>query len=502
MDTRQIDAPSLQNFVAEKWDDEIVPQLIEYIRIPNKSPMFDSDWVAHGYMDDAVKLMERWAASQSVPGMQVEVVRLDGRTPLIFIDIPASADAETGDDCVLLYGHLDKQPEMTGWDDDLGPWTPVIKGDRLYGRGGADDGYALFGSIAAVQALQAQGIPHARCVVMIEACEESGSYDLPAYVDHLAARIGKPSLVVCLDSGCGNYDQLWCTTSLRGLAGGNLNIKVLHEGVHSGDASGVVPSSFRILRTLLSRIEDQDTGRILLEGLHAEIPADRLAQAQKCSEVLGTAVYDKFPFLPGMTPMHSDLTELVLNRTWRPALSITGADGMPALSSAGNVLRPFTSVKLSLRLPPTLDGKRAGELLQQALTREPPYGAEVSLELEKASTGWNAPAMVPWLEQAIDAGSRAYFGQPAMYMGEGGTIPFMGMLGEKFPGAQFMITGVLGPHSNAHGPNEFLDIPMGKRVTACVSKVIAEHRNASVRGETVGVAALEGGEHHGAHGCC
>ena len=497
-----IQPASIEQFIGAKWDDEIVPQLVEYIRIPNKSPMFDSDWAAHGYMDDAVKLMETWARAQNVAGMHVEVVRLEGRTPLIFVDIPASADADTGEDCVLLYGHLDKQPEMTGWDDDLGPWKPVIKGDRLYGRGGADDGYAIFGSIAAVQALQEQGVPHARCVVMIEACEESGSYDLPAYVDHLAARIGKPSLVVCLDSGCGNYEQLWCTTSLRGLAGGNLTVKVLSEGVHSGDASGVVPSSFRILRQLLSRIEDQDSGRILLDGLHVEVPADRMVQAKTCAEVLDTAIFDKFPFLPGMTPMHSDLTELVLNRTWRPALSITGAEGLPALSSAGNVLRPFTSVKLSLRLPPTLDGKRAGELLTEALLRNPPNGAEVTLHLEKDSTGWNAPTMTPWLEQAIDDASQAFFGKPAMYMGEGGTIPFMGMLGEKFPGAQFMITGVLGPHSNAHGPNEFLDIPMGKRVTACVAKVLAEHRNASVRGETVGVAAVAGGEQHGDHGCC
>jgi acetylornithine deacetylase/succinyl-diaminopimelate desuccinylase-like protein len=496
MDTSQVD-----RFIGQKWDDEIVPQLVEYIRIPNKSPMFDADWVAHGFMDDAVKLMEAWASRQPIPGMQLEVVRLEGRTPLIFIDIPASSGGRS-DDCVLLYGHLDKQPEMTGWDADLGPWKPVIKGDRLYGRGGADDGYALFGSLAAVMALQEQQIPHARCVVLIEACEESGSYDLPAYVDHLAERIGKPSLVVCLDSGCGNYDQLWCTTSLRGLAGGNLTVKVLDEGVHSGDASGIVPSSFRLLRQLLSRIEDENTGRILLDGLHAEIPAERLAQAKEAARVLDTAVYDKFPFLPGMTPMADDLTELVLNRTWRPALSVTGADGLPALSSAGNVLRPHTAVKLSLRLPPTLDGRRAGQLLKETLLRDPPNGAQVSMELEKASTGWNAPAMSPWLEKAINASSEEFFGAPAMYMGEGGTIPFMGMLGEKFPGAQFMITGVLGPHSNAHGPNEFLHIPMGKRVTACVSRVIAEHHQASIRGETTGVAAVAGGEHHGDHGCC
>ena len=512
MQERPLDASKIDRYVAEKWDDDIVPQLVEYIRIPNKSPMFDADWVKHGYMDDAVKLMESWARAQPIPGMQLEVVRLENRTPLIFIDIPASgpaADASAsatstlGDDCVLLYGHLDKQPEMTGWDDDLGPWKPVIKGDKLFGRGGADDGYAIFGSLAAIQALQQQGAPHARCVVLIEACEESGSYDLPAYVDHLADRIGKPSLVVCLDSGCGNYEQLWCTTSLRGMAGGNFTVKVLEEGVHSGDASGIVPSSFRLLRQLLSRIEDENTGRILVDGLHVDIPADRLAQAKKVAEVLGDEVYDKFPFLPGMTPMADDLTELVLNRTWRPALSVTGADGMPPLSSAGNVLRPFTSVKLSLRLPPTLEGKRGGELLQEALLRDPPNGAEVSLALEKASTGWNAPAMAPWLERAIDIASEEFFGKPAMYMGEGGTIPFMGMLGEKFPGAQFMITGVLGPHSNAHGPNEFLHIPMGKKVTASVARVIAEHHAASVRGETTGAAvAADSGDRQGDHGCC
>ncbi|RZA29220.1 MAG: M20/M25/M40 family metallo-hydrolase, partial [Lysobacteraceae bacterium] len=279
-----MDAAKIDRFVSTLWDEEIVPQLVEYIRIPNKSPMFDKDWVANGYMEDAVTLMESWARKQAIPGMQLEVVRLEGRTPLIFMEIPASGGAgggDTGADTVLLYGHLDKQPEMTGWDEGLGPWIPVIKDDKLFGRGGADDGYAIFGSLAAIRALQDQGLPHARCVVLIEACEESGSYDLPAYVDHLAARIGKPSLVVCLDSGCGNYDQLWCTTSLRGMAGGNFSVKVLSEGVHSGDASGIVPSSFRILRELLSRLEDQATGAIRAEGLFVEIPAERQQQAAR-----------------------------------------------------------------------------------------------------------------------------------------------------------------------------------------------------------------------------
>ncbi len=496
MDSRQI-----SDFVGKLWDDEIVPQLVEYIRIPNKSPMFDAQWAQHGYMDAAVELLAGWARRQDVPGMALEVVRLPGRTPLIFIDIPASGGA-AGEDCVVLYGHLDKQPEMTGWSDGLGPWTPVIRGDKLYGRGGADDGYAIFGSLTAILALREQGVPHARCVVMIEACEESGSYDLPYYVDHLAARIGRPSLVVCLDSGCGNYEQLWLTTSLRGLTGGNLTVKVLEEGVHSGDASGVVASSFRILRQLLSRLEDPATGKVLPRELQVEIPAQRLQQARESAAVLGDAVYCKFPFVDGMRPMDADLTELVLNRTWRPALSVTGVGGMPALESAGNVLRPYTAVKLSLRLPPTLEGGPAGDFVKRLLEADPPYGAKVSFELEKASTGWNAPALAGWLEQAVDRASRASFGAPPAYMGEGGTIPFMGMLGEKFPGAQFLITGVLGPHSNAHGPNEFLHIPTGKRVTAVVAQVVAEHCQASAKGLATGVAASAAHSHHGDHGCC
>jgi len=497
-----MDSAKLSQFISEKWDNEIVPQLIEYIAIPNKSPMFDANWVENGYMAQAVTLMETWARAQTIPGLQVEVVQLEGRTPLLLLEIPASGP-ETGQDTVLLYGHLDKQPEMTGWDEDLGPWKPVLRGEKLYGRGGADDGYAMYGSLTAILALHEQGLPHARCVVLIEACEESGSYDLPAYVDHLADRIGQPSLVVCLDSGCANYEQLWCTTSLRGLTGGNFTVKVLEEGVHSGDASGVIPSSFRLLRQLLSRIEDENTGRILIEGLHSEIPAERIAQAHRAAEVVDTAIFEKFPMVDGLRPMNEELAELVLNRTWRPALSVTGIGGMPPLESAGNVLRPETSVKLSLRLPPIANGKACGELLKQALLRDPPNGAQVTLDLEKASTGWNAPAMSPWLEEAINAASLANFDKPAMYMGEGGSIPFMGMLGEKFPGAQFMITGVLGPHSNAHGPNEFLHIPMGKRVTACVSHVLLQHHAASLRGETSGSPVhADSGTRHGGHGCC
>jgi acetylornithine deacetylase/succinyl-diaminopimelate desuccinylase-like protein len=474
-----MDTSRLTRYISDLWDAEIVPQLMDYIRIPNKSPMFDKDWVAHGHMDAAVKLMETWARTKlpALPGATLEVVRLEGRTPLIYIEVPGQ-----NDDTVVLYGHLDKQPEMTGWSEGLGPWIPVLKGDKLYGRGGADDGYAIFGSLAALLALQEQGIPHARCVILIEACEESGSYDLPYYVDHLASRIGNPSLVVCLDSGCGNYEQLWLTTSLRGMTGGELTVRVLEEGVHSGDASGVVPSSFRILRELLSRLEDPETGRIKPKELYAEIPQQRIDQANVSAGVLGKEIYTKFPFVDGMHPVTEDLTELVLNRTWRPQLAVTGAEGMPPLDSAGNVLRPKTAVKLSLRVPPTLNGAKAGEFVKQLLEKDPPYGAKVSFKLEKDGSGWNAPQLSPWLEKAVADASERFFGKPAAYMGEGGSIPFMGMLGSKFPQAQFLITGVLGPHSNAHGPNEFIHIPTGKKVTMVVADVVARHYEKAARG--------------------
>jgi acetylornithine deacetylase/succinyl-diaminopimelate desuccinylase-like protein len=460
----------VMDFVSEKWDREIVPQLSTYIKIPNKSPMFDPQWSEHGYMEEAMSLIESWVRDQPIAGMQVERIQLPGRTPLLFIEIPGK-----GDDTVLLYGHMDKQPEMVGWNVDLAPWKPVLAGDKLYGRGGADDGYATFASLTAIMALKDRGLDHARCVVLIEGCEESGSYDLPFYINYLANRIGTPSLVVCLDSGCGNYDQLWLTTSLRGLAGGTLRVRVLEEGVHSGDASGVVPSSFRVLRQLLDRIEDPVTGRIRIDPLYVDIPSERIEQASEASQVLGTAIYDKFPFLPGMRPMGQDLSDLVLNRTWRPTLSVTGADGLPSLMDAGNVLRPQTSVKLSIRLPPTLDGERASKLLKEVLENDPPYGSRVEFEVEKSASGWAAPATAEWLRQSVHDASRRYFGPRAAAMGEGGTIPFMAMLQERFPDAQFVVTGLLGPKSNAHGPNEFLHIPTGKKLTASMASIIHEH---------------------------
>ncbi len=463
-----------REFVEKAWDESIVTRLMEYVRIPNKSPFYDPQWRERGHMERAVSLIEEWCRAQAIPGMMLEVVRLAGRTPLLFMEIPGASE-----DCVLLYGHLDKQPEMTGWRDGLGPWNPVIDGDKLYGRGGADDGYAAFASLTAIRALQDQGIPHARCVLVIEACEESGSYDLPFYIEALAGRIGLPSLIVCLDSGCGNYNQLWSTTSLRGLVAGDLKVELLKEGVHSGEGSGVAASTFRVLRRLLSRLEDEKTGRIIPREFHVRIPKQVKDQAAQTAGILGQEIYSKLPFHEGVQPVTADLTELILNRTWRPALSITGAAGLPALQDAGNVLRPMTAVRVSLRIPPGCDAKVAGERLKELFLKDPPYSAKVSFEVSQSASGWSAPRIARWLSESVDRASRAFFGGEPAYMGEGGSIPFMDMLGKRYPKAQFLITGVLGPNSNAHGPNEFLHIPTGKKLTSCVAHVLADHHRRS-----------------------
>ncbi len=465
-----MEAKKTESFVNKLWDDEIIPEISEYIRVPNKSPMFDPDWEKHGHTETAVKMLERWCKTQPIQNMSIEIVRLEGRTPILFIDIPGQSD-----DVVLLYGHYDKQPEFTGWDDDLDPWTPVIKDGKLYGRGGADDGYSTFGSLTAIRAFQEQGIPHAHCVVLIEGCEESGSFDLPYYIDLLQDRIGQPDLVVCLDAECGNYEQLWCTTSLRGNLTGTLRVDVLSEGVHSGTASGVVPSSFRTARQLLSRIEDENTGSISLPQLQANIPQQRLEQAELASKTLGTLVYEKFPWAVENPMPDESHHDILLNNTWRPTLAVTGAEGMPAMVDAGNVLLPYTTLKLSFRLPPTCDADIAAEAVKTALEDNPPALTKVSFDVESTMAGWHAPEVADWLSTSMQKASETYFGAASMYMCTGGTIPFMGMLGERFPKAQFLITGLLGPKSNAHGPNEFLHIETGKRLTSCVAQVLEDH---------------------------
>ena len=465
-----MDVPGVLDSIDRQWQESIVERLKVYVRIQCKSPMFDPDWERNGYLNAAANLIADWCRTQPIAGMTVEVRRRPGLTPIVFVDVPGELP-----DCVLMYGHFDKQPEFTGWLPGLDPWEPVIRDGRLYGRGAADDGYAAFSSMAAIAALKAQKVPLPRIVVLIEASEESGSIHLPAHLQALGAALGKPSLVICLDAECGNYDQVWCTTSLRGNLIGELRVRVLKEGVHSGLGTGIAATPFRIAQQLLARLENPITGDLLPDALQVSVPPDRRAQIAAAAKVLGAQIAAKIPFASGVQPVSNDPVELLINSTWRATLAVTGADGLPPVQSAGNVLLPEISLKLSLRLPPMCDPERALTAVRDVLERDPPYGAQVRFENGDGTGGWNAPPFAPWLEESIAAASRRVFGRDAVHVGSGGTIPFMGMLGERFPSTQFFVTGVLGPQSNAHGPNEFLHIEYARRLTACVALVLADH---------------------------
>jgi acetylornithine deacetylase/succinyl-diaminopimelate desuccinylase-like protein len=477
-----LDTAQVLSSVTKAWDEDLVGQLSDYIEIPAKSPAFDPNWEKAGYLDTVLRRAATWIEAQKVPGLKLEVLRLPGRTPVMFFEVAATRSTHSASQTILMYGHLDKQPEFDGWRAGLGPWTPKYLDGKLYGRGGADDGYAAYAAITAIQALKEQKNEHPRIVGLIETCEESGSPDLLPYIDVLKPKMGDVGLVICLDSGAGNYDQLWLTTSLRGMAAGVLKVEILTEGIHSGDASGLVPSSFRIMRQVLDRLEDSQTGRLLPQSFHCEMPVERKQQAQATAAILGDQIYKRFPWAHhdcgGSTlfaiPTTLDPVEALVRRTWMPTLSVTGAEGFPALKDAGNVLRPYTAFKLSLRLPPLIDAAAAVAELKTLLEDNAPYQAKVTFHEQGASSGWNAPATAPWFEQALNSASMAHFQAPVGYIGQGGTIPLMNLLSQGFPKAQMMVCGVLGPKSNAHGPNEFLHVPYAKKLTAAVAQVMAQ----------------------------
>jgi len=453
------------------FESSALPTLLQYATIPCLSPAFDASWEANGHIDTAINLLAEWVNSRNLDGAQVRIQRLPGRTPVLVLDVAATKE-DLG--TVVLYGHMDKQPPLGEWSEGLNPYQPVRRGDRVYARGIADDGYATFAAVLAIEELQERCASHARIILLIEASEESGSPDLEAHLDELADALGRVDLMICLDSGALTYDRLWITTSLRGLVNVEITVQVLEQGQHSGSASGVVPSSFRILRQLIDRVEDPVSGEILLSALHAIIPAEHLAAAYQVANEFGDVAGTPMPIVGGLDLMGSNNAERLLNRTWRPSLSITGMAGIPTPGEAGNVLRPFTTAVLSLRLPPTVSSSTAATALRQVLTTNVPSNARVGVEISGAD-GWLTPKPHEWLSDAISLASQEFFGNPVGHTGEGGSIPFLASLGRRYPDVQFVATGVLGPHSNAHGIDEMLDLPTTVKVTNCIVAVIVAH---------------------------
>ena len=388
-----MDHSSVHGVVETGWMASALPSLAEYIKIPALSPDFDASWAETGHLRRAVEHVRDWIAARGLPGAGLEILELDGRSPLLVVDVPATPGA-VAQGTVVLYGHLDKQPPAGDWSEGLDPWQPMVRGYRLYGRGAVDDGYAGYAAALAIEAVHATGGEHARSVLLLETGEESGSRDLPAYMEHLAGRLGDVSLVVCLDAGGGDYERLWLTTSLRGIVQATVKVTVLTSPQHSGLAGGIVPSSFRVLRALLERVEDAGTGRIKLPAMNVQIPAERRAGAEALARFDPGAPKRRHPLADGVRPESEDDVELILNSTWRPALAVTGASGLPEPADAGNVLRASTSLKLSFRLPPTADSRAALAELEQALTTDVPNHAQVELErclrtgrMERADAG-------------------------------------------------------------------------------------------------------------------
>lgn len=465
---------SVRETVRGLWANDVLPSLSGLVEIPALSPGFDPDWQRSGHLDAAIDHVRAWLTSREIPGASIDVVQLEGRSPVLLLDVPATPGAEDRG-TVLMYGHLDKQPPVGGWSEGLGPWTPVLRDGRLYGRGSADDGYAGYAATTALEAVRAGGGAHARAIVLLETGEESGSPDLPAYLEHLSDRLGRVTFVVCLDSGGNDYERLWLTTSLRGMAQVQVTVRVLDSAQHSGLSSGVVPSSFRVLRRLLERIENAETGEILLDELNVEIPANRREEAGATADVAPGALVSAYPLHGGTRTVSGEDLELLLNNSWRPTLSVIGGSGLPEPADAGNVLHAATTLVLSFRLPPTADSAAALQAVEKVLTTDVPYSATVELGHVEHAEGWNAPESAAWLSGALEQVSSAVFGAPWRSVGLGGSIPFMGLLGEKYPEAQFLVTGALGPDSNAHVPDEWLHVEHAQHVTEAVAHILDAH---------------------------
>ena len=464
-----VDLDSMAENADRIWEESILPSLSEFIEIHALSPMFEPNWDELGELQATLDLFCSWLDNQGLQGMSYNVHRIANHSPVLLVTIEGTGSGE-----VLFYSHLDKQPSRPHlWSEGLHPLKAVRREPFLYGRGSVDDGYGGYLCVTAIRLLQEAGIPHPKATFLIETCEESGSYDLPPYLDELTENLGNPDLVVVLDSGGPSYEHIWVTEALRGLVAGNLSVKVSHEGVHSGMSGGAIPSSFRIQRMLLDRIENSQTGEVLIPEMHVEISDNIMQQATALAEVLGDELWSSLPTVETLESQSKDVSEMLLDINWRPALSVIGADGIPSVQSAGNVLRTNTDLKISFRIPPGVNAEEVQDVVKQILEANPPYGAEVTYNPTEPADGFHAPPLHEGIASALESASLHLTGKPPMSTWIGGTIPFMAMIQNKYPNACFLCTGSSGPGNNAHGPDEKLHIPHSKRVNVALAAAIA-----------------------------
>ena len=460
--------------ISNEFDTNIIPSLSDYIRIDNLSPNYDPEWETNFKLEKAGYHLLVWSLNQGVKGMKGELIKEPGRTPMVYLEIPPQGSDKT----ILLYGHFDKQPHLGEWAEGLGPTKPVIKDGNLYGRGASDDGYSTYTCVSAIKAIQSQKGKHGKIIITIEGGEESGSPDLVYYLKKLSDRIGTPDLMVCMDSGCKDYNTFWITTSLRGVCVLDLTVECLEESVHSGSGSGIAPDSFTIMRILLDRLQDSKTGKSLVP-IDVEIPSYRIEDAKKLGEYMKEkCVNDIVKLSPGVKPLSDDYSEIILNNTWRSTVVVTGMSYFPPAETAGNVLRAKTQCRISVRLPPIFNCKQSEVVLKEILEKDPPFNSKVTCKIMVSGNGWAAKDLCEPLKKSFNESSKKIFGKEFYNSGEGGSIPFIAELGELFPKCEMLVTGVLGPGSNAHCLNECLNIQFTKNITVALAHAINDYCSA------------------------
>lgn len=459
---------SIDQFITNCWQTETLEGLKNFIRIPAKSKNFDPNWAKNGYLKQALEQAVQWG-QRLFPEGTFTILEAPGLTPTLFFDIPANQHVGQP---VFFYGHLDKQPETQGWAEGLGPWEPVIREGRLYGRGSSDDGYSFYMALTAVYALKKHQQSYPRVVGLYETDEESGSQDLPHYLKQVAPLIGSPACLCILDLSCKDYQRLWHTQSLRGVVMFELHVKVLDRPVHSGVCSGLVPSSFAVMRALLDRLEDPLTGQIKLSAFHTTIPVEHEHAMTALANLLGDQLYQCFPYAQSTQPRTTDLVEAIKRMSWQPSLSILGQDGLPSLQNASALLRTHTALTLSFRIPPYVDSQKALQQAIDVLTHDVPCNAVVEIKNAKAEDGFDAPMGTPWLMQAMHDCSVEVFGHAPGQLFEGASIGTMKHFQQAFPNSPFLNTGVLGPLENAHAPNESIHLGYATQLTQCLARLL------------------------------
>ena len=465
-----MDTELLKKYVDKQFTLNILPNLMNFIRIPNLSPLFDPNWKTNGYLFKAANLIVSYAKSLNIKNAEINLLQDSGHTPMVFIEIPASRKNDNR--TVIFYGHYDKQPYGTGWDKDKSPTNPVIVDGRLYGRGSADDGYASFSILTAIKTCQEFNCLMPRICCLFEGAEESTDADLKYYFDKLIPILGDNVVAfIPLDSGCPDYDRLWMANSLRGIVDIDVNIQTLDQESHYGpEASGIIAENLFLMRKIYDGLVDSTNGEFKLEEFKIaedKIPAIVMEQMQKEIEIVGDNFIKNIPLYEGVSPLKTDVKELMINNRWKPSCFILGIDNCPKTEDRGFGVSSGINVRMSIRIPPTVDKNKAIEALKKALSDNIYFGAQVKLGYLDYGEGVLLANMSNKVKNILNKASLEFFGNESVFTGVGGSIPFIGYFQSKYPNTDIICTGIVGSDSHEHGPNENLNIEACKKMV-CV----------------------------------